>query len=611
MKGRVTAGIVRLVSTSCLLLALAACGGGGGGDAGGGGPVNPPGGGTTPTPPPPPPPPPPPVTAPSITSQPVSASVAADEEVVFSVTASGDAPLAYQWKRDGADIAGATSASYSFNAGLADDGASFTVTVSNPAGSVTSDAATLTVTAVTPELPERAARDGVIYLRNGDLYLVRTDGSRNQRLTDSPELEQFQAVTADGHIIYLRPGTSGGELRSVWSDGTHDMLLHAYSTGVLRIRAALEQQVIFEWVSPAGPGTSDLYVVNADGTALVQLDDSVNPVLYEGMYTGNGETRIVYRAYPPTDDDNNLYSVRIDGTERRTLADSTDFEQVLAIGPDGRVIYRRLVEGAPSTSDAHIFSVPIDGSLPPVELGGSTDSIFGSLLAEGDSYRVVFARDGDVFSVYADGSDERLLTGGVSGAARGGRATPDGKVLFELTIAPPPSTIRQLWIVNSDGSEPRQLTGEGVVETYRLHSVLPAGWVIHSVSSGTGPMTTLRAVHTDGTGLATLWPATPLVPEFVASSADGRVIIEIPNGSGYSDYYSVNPDGTDLRILVELANLGSWGGLCVDALNHDVERVVLAQRVGDQRDLVSFTTDGRNARLLTDTEDDDEPVGVF
>jgi len=601
MKGRVTAGVVRLVSAGYLLLTLAACGGGGGG-----GDANPPGGGS----PPPPPPPPPTVTAPAITSQPASASVTEGDAVAFSVSASGDAPLAYQWMRDGVDIAGASSASYAFNAALTDNGASFTVSVSNSAGSVTSNAATLSVTTPTPVGPERATRDGVIYLRNGDLYLVRTDGTRNQRLTESPEVEQFQAVTADGHIVYLRPVASGGELRSVWPDGSHDVLLYAFPTGVLRFKKALELQVIFEWLVGGGSLDCELFVVNADGTGLIQLDDSVKPVLYEGLSTINGETRVVYRAYPLTDDDNNLFSVRIDGTDTRALADSPDYEQVVGIGPDGRVIYRRLVDGAPASSDAHLYSVPIDGSVAAVELGGGTDTIFGSLLEEGDSYRVVFARDGDLFAVDPDGSDEFPLTGAVSGAARGGHATPDGKVLFELTIGSPPSTNRQLWIVNADGSGPLQLTGNGVAETYRLHSVLPAGWVIHSVTPVAGSTTSLRAVHTDGTGLVTLLTTSQAL-EFVASSSDGRVIINIPDGSGTSNYYSVNADGTDPRTLIELADFGSWGGLCVDALNHGVERVVFAQRVGSQHDLISFTTDGRNPRLLTDTLDDDLPVGVF
>ena len=89
---------------------------------------------------------PPPAQAPVITSQPAAATVSVGTTVSFSVVASGTAPLAYQWQRDGAAIAGATSANYTTPATVAgDSGAGFSVVVSNAAGSVTSDTAMLTV----------------------------------------------------------------------------------------------------------------------------------------------------------------------------------------------------------------------------------------------------------------------------------------------------------------------------------------------------------------------------------------------------------------------------------------------------------------------------------
>jgi hypothetical protein len=63
------------------------------------------------------------------------------------VAATGTAPLAYQWRRNGGNIAGATGPSYVLTTALADNGASFDVIVSNSAGSATSNAATLTVNA--------------------------------------------------------------------------------------------------------------------------------------------------------------------------------------------------------------------------------------------------------------------------------------------------------------------------------------------------------------------------------------------------------------------------------------------------------------------------------
>ena len=67
--------------------------------------------------------------------------------LTFSVAATGTAPLSYQWLKNGAIIPGATSASYSIGAVQTADAASYTVRVSNAAGTVASSAAILSVMA--------------------------------------------------------------------------------------------------------------------------------------------------------------------------------------------------------------------------------------------------------------------------------------------------------------------------------------------------------------------------------------------------------------------------------------------------------------------------------
>jgi hypothetical protein len=83
--------------------------------------------------------------APSITTQPVSRTVTAGANVTFTVAASGTAPLSYQWRKNGGNIAGATGTSLGLSSVTSADAASYTVQVSNSAGSATSATATLTV----------------------------------------------------------------------------------------------------------------------------------------------------------------------------------------------------------------------------------------------------------------------------------------------------------------------------------------------------------------------------------------------------------------------------------------------------------------------------------
>jgi hypothetical protein len=84
--------------------------------------------------------------APSITTQPANQTIFAGQTAKFSVIASGTSPLTYQWRKNGADISGGTSASYTTAAETtSDNGALFSVVVTNSAGNVTSNSVTLTV----------------------------------------------------------------------------------------------------------------------------------------------------------------------------------------------------------------------------------------------------------------------------------------------------------------------------------------------------------------------------------------------------------------------------------------------------------------------------------
>ena len=87
---------------------------------------------------------------PSITSHPTNQSVNVGQTATFTVGATGTPPLSYQWQKNGSDISGATSSSYTTPATASgDNGATFRCVVSNPYGDATSNSATLTVTSAT------------------------------------------------------------------------------------------------------------------------------------------------------------------------------------------------------------------------------------------------------------------------------------------------------------------------------------------------------------------------------------------------------------------------------------------------------------------------------
>jgi len=87
---------------------------------------------------------------PTITTPPASLTVTAGMNASFSVAASGEGTLSYQWKKDGTMIAGATSATYTLSSVATANAGSYTVSVSNNWGASESSAATLTVNAAPP-----------------------------------------------------------------------------------------------------------------------------------------------------------------------------------------------------------------------------------------------------------------------------------------------------------------------------------------------------------------------------------------------------------------------------------------------------------------------------
>src|SRR6266478_557479 len=145
--------------------------------------------------------------APLITTQPTSQTIIAGQTATFSVTASGTAPLTYQWQENGTAISGASSASYTTPAtSTSDNGAQFTVLVSNSAGSVTSSAATLTVNPppVAPSITKQPTSQTVIAGQTAT-FSVTASGT-------APLSYQWQkngtAITGASSASYTTPATS-------------------------------------------------------------------------------------------------------------------------------------------------------------------------------------------------------------------------------------------------------------------------------------------------------------------------------------------------------------------------------------------------------------------
>jgi hypothetical protein len=168
--------------------------------------------------------------APAITTQPASQSVLVGKPATFTVVASGTAPLSYQWRKNGIAIAGAAAASYTTPATVStDNGALFAVTVSNAAGSISSNNAQLTVTGTTPG-------------GSTDVVTYKNDVSRTgQNLTEttltlanvnSTSFGKVRTLATDGKVdaqpLFLSKLTVAGAVHNVVFVATENDSVYAF-----------------------------------------------------------------------------------------------------------------------------------------------------------------------------------------------------------------------------------------------------------------------------------------------------------------------------------------------------------------------------------------------
>ncbi len=168
--------------------------------------------------------------APYITTQPANQTVTAGQTATFSVAATGTPPLTYRWQKNGADITGATSSSYSTPVTTAaDDGEMFRVMVSNTAGSVTSNSAMLTVSAGTAN----SSVDVITYhYDNGRSGQNLNETALTLANVNSTQFGKKGEFTVDGKVdaqpLYLSQVTIGGQKKNVLYVATEHGSVYAF-----------------------------------------------------------------------------------------------------------------------------------------------------------------------------------------------------------------------------------------------------------------------------------------------------------------------------------------------------------------------------------------------
>ena len=211
---------------------------------------------------------------PTITVQPSMQAVTEGQTAVFNVTATGTAPLNYQWQKDSVNITGATNFSYTTPATtLSDSGSVFRCIVSNTVGADTSDQALLKVN-----------KDAIA-----------------PTITTQPQL---QSITEGQTAIFSVVVTGTAPLTYQWQKNSSDISGATDSSYTTPVTTLSDSGSLFRCIvsNSAGSDTSDnaMLIVNTNPVAPTITTHPTEQSVTEGqtaafIITATGTTPITYQ----------------------------------------------------------------------------------------------------------------------------------------------------------------------------------------------------------------------------------------------------------------------------------------------------------------------------
>jgi Tol biopolymer transport system component len=378
-----------------------------------------------------------------------------------------------------------------------------------------------------------------------DGYLVASDGGDGQRVPTNGVTElplppgthrlEVAEVAANCNVAAPNPQTvalAAGEMART------RFLIHCLPASAAKI--AVASYVNF---------SSDIVVMNPDGSGRQNITNQPGLDL-SPAWSPDGTTIAFVGGSGDVgsgDFESDIYTVHPDGSGRTKL--TTAAYAGLAWSPDGgRILFSDQLPGGPQ-----LFVIDSDGSNrrqltfgPPISLSSFSWSP--------DSRRILIGRfePSRIVVVNADGSGERdLIQPGDQQSDGGARWSPDGRTIaFLRWVAPPPDRyygIQNLWVVEADGSNPRNVSGftfdgDGYVGGY--------DWASDSdrlvFTSGLGSLTVVRkdgsdrnTTHRDDVSL-----------DSPSWSPDGsKIMVLMSTAQLLRGVALINPDGTGLTRL--------------------------------------------------------------
>jgi Tol biopolymer transport system component len=192
----------------------------------------------------------------------------------------------------------------------------------------------------------------IAFVRDGDLYTMRADGSGQRRLTSGPEVDSRPIFAPSGRfVLFERREPAAGSPRDLFTVGAGGGRLHALTTSAEDDHEASFSRdgrtiVFVRSVAETGGGTADdLYSVRSSGARLKRLtrtgriDEFAPRHCASGIAFSRGESGEGPSAYA------DIYTMRADGRKLRELIAGAGSAYVEDVTPNGRLLLFRRDQG--------------------------------------------------------------------------------------------------------------------------------------------------------------------------------------------------------------------------------------------------------------------------
>jgi hypothetical protein len=379
---------------------------------------------------------------PSIVTQPTGQSAIAGQTAVFSVVAAGTSPLSYQWNKNGTQISGAILASYTTPATSAtDNGAIFTVTVTNVAGNVTSGNAILTVSA--PPLIATQPASQTVLAGKSATFLVTASGT-------GPLTYQWNkngvAISGATSASYTTPATTAQDNQSQFTvivANSLGTITSAVATLTVNVPPSITAQPSNQGVITGQPAT---FFVVATGTGPIAYQWKKNSSKISGATLSTYTTPAT-----STSDSGESFSVIVTNaygsvtSAGATLTVTPPVPPTIATQPAGQIV----VAGQTAT-----FSVAASGT-PPLTYQWTKNgsAISGGTSAYYTTPPTTLLDYGEIFAVIVRNSAGSTTSNGAFlGVNTPGQLASSSSTLNFGNVITGNSSSALLWLTNSGGT---------------------------------------------------------------------------------------------------------------------------------------------------------------